>query len=80
MAGSDLPSTLVPPSNFVDDMEALVTVKSPNSLTGEKYAFARALRVLLSRRRKGEFVSTERMDARLGRLIAEKRRAHGFSS
>ena len=39
-----------------------------------------ALRELLSRRRKGGFVSAERMDARLARMIAEKRRAHGLSS
>ena len=39
-----------------------------------------ALRELLSRRREGEFVGAERMDARLGRMIADKRRAHGPSS
>ncbi|MCE2424586.1 MAG: type II toxin-antitoxin system ParD family antitoxin [Pseudomonadales bacterium] len=37
-----------------------------------------ALRELLSRRRKGEFVSGERMDERLVGLIADKRRVHGF--
>ena len=37
-----------------------------------------ALRELLSRRRKGEFVSRERMDERLVGLIADKRRVHGF--
>ena len=39
-----------------------------------------ALRELLSRRRKGEFISADRMDARLDRMIADKRRAHGLSS
>ncbi len=37
-----------------------------------------ALRELLSRRRGGEFVSEQRMDARLDRMIAGKRRAHGL--
>ena len=37
-----------------------------------------ALRELLSRRRKGEFVSRERMDERLVGLIADKRRVHGY--
>ena len=36
-----------------------------------------ALRELLSRRREGEFLSEQRMDARLSRMIAGKRRAHG---
>ena len=39
-----------------------------------------ALRELLSRRRTGEFVGADRMDARLDRMIADKRRAHGLSS
>ena len=39
-----------------------------------------ALRELLSRRREGGFVSAERMDTRLARMIAEKRRAHGLPS
>ena len=39
-----------------------------------------ALRELLSRRRKGEFVSAEGMDARLAGMIADKRRAHGLPS
>ncbi len=39
-----------------------------------------ALRALLSRRREGEFVSAEEMDARLTRMIADKRRARGLSS
>ena len=38
------------------------------------------LRELVSRRRKGEFVSAGEMDARLERVLAEKRRAHGLSS
>lgn len=37
-----------------------------------------ALRELLSRRRKGEFVGAERMDSRLARMIADKRRIHGL--
>lgn len=37
-----------------------------------------ALRELLSRRRKGEFVEAERMDERLAELMADKRRAHGL--
>ena len=39
-----------------------------------------ALRELVSRRRTGEFVSAGEMDARLERMFAEKRRAHGLSS
>ena len=39
-----------------------------------------ALRELLSRRRKGEFVGARQMDTQLARMIAEKRRAHGLSS
>ena len=35
-----------------------------------------ALRELLSRRRKGEFVGPEQMDSRLTRMIADKRRDH----
>ncbi len=34
-----------------------------------------AMRELLSRRRQGEFVSAQQMDARLARVIADKRRA-----
>ena len=36
-----------------------------------------ALRELLSRRRKDEAVSAERMDRRLGSMISDRRRAHG---
>ena len=39
-----------------------------------------ALRALLSRRREGEFVDAERLDAQLAAMIAGKRRAHGLSS
>ena len=39
-----------------------------------------ALRELLSRRRNGEFVSSNRMDRQLTVMIAEKRRAHGLPS
>ena len=39
-----------------------------------------ALRELLSRRRKDERVSAERMDTLLGSMIADKRRAHGVPS
>ena len=39
-----------------------------------------ALRELLSRRREGAFVDAEEMDARLDRMLARKRRAHGLSS
>ena len=39
-----------------------------------------ALRELLSRRRQGKFVSGQRMDTRLARMIADKRRAHGLQS
>lgn len=39
-----------------------------------------ALRELLSRRRKGEVVGAEEMDARLAGMIADKRRAHGLPS
>ena len=38
----------------------------------------RALRELLDRRRKGEFVSGKRMDERLVERIADKRRVHGL--
>ena len=37
-----------------------------------------ALRTLLLRRREGEFVDAERMDARLAGTIADKRRVHGL--
>ena len=39
-----------------------------------------ALRELLSRRRKDERISAERMDTRLGGMIADKRRARGLPS
>ena len=39
-----------------------------------------ALRELLSRRRKGEFISVQRMDTRLAGMVADKRRAHGLPS
>ena len=39
-----------------------------------------ALRALFSRRREGEFVGAEEMDARLAAMIAEKRRAQGVST
>ena len=39
-----------------------------------------ALRELVSRREKGEFISPDEMDVRLERMIAEKRRTHGLSS
>ncbi len=39
-----------------------------------------ALRELLSRRREGGFVDAQEMDARLDRMVARKRRAHGLPS
>ena len=39
-----------------------------------------ALRELLSRRRRGEFIDAERMDAALAGMIAAKRRAHDVPS
>lgn len=39
-----------------------------------------ALRALLSRRRDGQFVDAERMDARLKAMIADKRRVHDLPS
>ena len=39
-----------------------------------------ALRELLSRRRQGEFVDAKGMDARLDRMVADKRRAHDLPS
>ena len=39
-----------------------------------------ALRELLSRRRKGRFVSDREMDKRLDAMITEKRRAHGVQA
>ena len=39
-----------------------------------------ALRELLSRRREGEFIAPERMDERMARAVAAKRRAHGLAS
>ena len=39
-----------------------------------------ALREFLSRRRKGRFVDTEQLDARLAGMVADKRRAHGLPS
>ena len=60
-----------------------MTVKSSISLTDEhdgQHAFAsaleiEALRELVSRRQKGEFISPDEMDVRLERMFAEKR--HG---
>lgn len=46
-------------------------------LDGQELEHA-AMRELLARRRQGEFVSAQRMDARLARVIADKRRAHGL--
>lgn len=40
----------------------------------------RALQEALSRRKAGEFVTAEVMDDRLGRILADKRRAHQDSS
>ena len=48
--------------------------------TDAEEAETAALRALLSRRRDGKFVDAERMDERLSRMIAEKRRAHGPAS
>ena len=61
-----------------------MTIKSPIRLTDEQHALARAreieaLRELVSRRLKGEFISADEMDVRLERMFAEKRRAHGLS-
>ena len=61
-----------------------MTIKSPVLLTDEQHGLAsaqeiKALRELVSRRRKGEFISADEMDARLDRMIADKRRAHGLS-
>ena len=61
-----------------------MTIKSPISLTDEQHALARAqeleaLRELVSRRLKGEFISADEMDVRLEPMFAEKRRAHGLS-
>ena len=39
-----------------------------------------ALYEVLSRRQAGEFISAEEMDARLKRMIADKKRSHGVSS
>ena len=39
-----------------------------------------ALRKLLLRRRQGEFVDAEGMDARLNAMIADKRHAYGLPS
>ena len=39
-----------------------------------------ALRELLARRREGEFIDADRMDARLAEVISGNRRAHGISS
>ena len=50
-----------------------MTVTSSNHPTDEKHAFAKALRQLLSRRRKGEFVSGERMDERLAAMLSKRR-------
>lgn len=61
-----------------------MTIKSPISLTDEQHALARvqeieALRELISRRQKGEFVVADEMDGRLERMFETKRRAHGLS-
>ena len=39
-----------------------------------------ALRELLSRRRRDAFVGSDRIDARLAGMVADKRRSHGLSS
>ena len=39
-----------------------------------------ALRELLSRRRRGEFIDAERMDTALAEMTAAKRRAHDVPS
>lgn len=39
-----------------------------------------ALRKLLVKRRKGEFVTAEGLDERLANMVASNRRAHGLSS
>ena len=39
-----------------------------------------ALRALLARRREGEFVGADELDARLATMIADKRRANGLPS
>ena len=39
-----------------------------------------ALYEVLSRRRSGDFVGAEKMDGRLSRMLAEKRRTHGVSA
>ncbi|MDE0419517.1 MAG: hypothetical protein OXK76_01335 [Gammaproteobacteria bacterium] len=50
-----------------------MTVKSSIHPTDDQHAFAKALRQLLSRRRKGKFVSGERMDERLAAMVSKRR-------
>ena len=49
-----------------------------HACAGAEALEAAALRTLLSRRREGDFVSAEQMDARLAGLIADTRRARGL--
>ena len=61
-----------------------MTIRSPIPLTDEQHALARAqeveaLRELVFRRLKGEFISADEMVVRLERMFAGKRRAHGLS-
>lgn len=48
--------------------------------TDAEEADVAALRELLARRRRGEFVTGQRMDERLANMIAGKRREHGVPS
>ena len=57
-----------------------MTIKSSISLTDDQTAFARAqeieaLRELVSRRLEGGFVSADEIDARVERMVADKRRS-----
>ena len=45
----------------------------------EEYETA-TLREILSRRRKGEFIAADAMDARLAGMVSDKRRVHGIPS
>ena len=49
----------------------------PRHQTEREDAEQEALRLLLSRRRDGDFIGSDAMGTRLGKIAARKRRAHG---
>ena len=52
-------------------------VEMLRQLTEREEAETAALRVLLGRRRDGDFINADQMEARIDEMVARKRRAHG---